>query len=63
MDTNGHQIVRTSGKLADRSDREYFKKAISGEVYTSDPYIDSIKTLLAETVMEFEIRLSQSHWL
>lgn len=28
MDNQGNQIARTSGKLANRADREYFKKAV-----------------------------------
>ncbi len=36
MDTTGMQIYKTSGTLADRSDRDYFQKALAGEPYFSD---------------------------
>lgn len=40
-DKSGNQLVRTSGELANRSDREYFKQAISGKVFVTDPYISA----------------------
>jgi len=38
-DKTGMQIYKTAGELSDRSDREYFKKAIAGENYYSDVLI------------------------
>ena len=35
-DKSGQQLVRTSGELLNISDREYFKKAVSGTPYVSD---------------------------
>ncbi len=39
MDESGMQIYKTSGTLADRSDREYFQKAIKGETNYSDVFL------------------------
>lgn len=39
MDESGMQIYKTSGKLGDRADRAYFKKAMGGETYFSDVII------------------------
>ena len=39
MDTNGDQIYRTSGTLANRADREYFKQAVKGNLFVTAPYI------------------------
>jgi putative nucleotidyltransferase with HDIG domain len=39
MDTDGSQIYKTSGKLGDRSDRDYFQQAVKGKVYYSDVLI------------------------
>lgn len=36
MDESGMQIYKTSGELGDRSDRDYFQKAIKGEENFSD---------------------------
>ncbi len=36
MDKTGMQIYKTEGELGDRSDRDYFKKAIAGEANYSD---------------------------
>lgn len=40
-DTDGNQIVRTSGELKNRADREYFQKAMKGEVFITDPYVSA----------------------
>ena len=39
MDTSGMQIARTSGKLANRGDRDYFKGAMAGNTFITDVYI------------------------
>lgn len=39
MDKSGRQIYKTSGLLENRADRDYFKKAITGEVNFSDVFI------------------------
>jgi methyl-accepting chemotaxis protein len=41
MDTNGMQIARTSGNLANRADRAYFKEALSGKTFFTDTYISA----------------------
>lgn len=41
MDTSGMQIARTSGNLANRADRDYFKGAIAGNTFFTDVYISS----------------------
>ncbi len=41
MDATGMQIARTSGNLANRADRPYFKEAIKGERFFTDVYISS----------------------
>lgn len=41
MDTGGMQIARTSGNLANRADRPYFKGAIGGNTFFTDVYISS----------------------
>ncbi|WP_378956053.1 methyl-accepting chemotaxis protein [Pelosinus sp. sgz500959] len=41
MDANGMQIARTSGNLANRGDRPYFKEAIKGNTFFTDAYISS----------------------
>ena len=41
MDANGMQIARTSGTLANRGDRPYFKDAMAGKLHFSDAYISS----------------------
>lgn len=39
LDPQGMQIARTSGSLANRSDRAYFKEAMQGKTYFTDTYI------------------------
>ncbi|MDU4962274.1 MAG: methyl-accepting chemotaxis protein [Sporomusaceae bacterium] len=41
MDKTGMQIARTSGNLANRSDRAYFKEAIAGKTFFTDTYISA----------------------
>lgn len=41
MDTTGMQIYKTSGELGDRSDRDYFKTAMTGEANFSDVIISA----------------------
>lgn len=41
MDTAGMQIARTSGTLANRADRPYFKEAAAGHTFFTDVYISS----------------------
>ena len=41
MDTTGMQIARTSGSLANRADRGYFKEAMKGSTFFTDNYISS----------------------
>lgn len=50
MDEKGDQIARTSGKLTNRKDREYFKRALAGEVFVSQPYISVFTDKPAITV-------------
>lgn len=39
MDATGMQIARTSGNLANRGDRAYFKEAMQGKTFFTDTYI------------------------
>lgn len=41
MDSSGMQIARTSGTLANRGDRGYFKEAMKGNTFFTDAYISS----------------------
>ncbi|MPL67864.1 Methyl-accepting chemotaxis protein McpB [bioreactor metagenome] len=41
MDSTGTQIARTSGTLANRGDRAYFKEAMKGKTYFTDTYISA----------------------
>ena len=41
IDASGQQIVRTSGQLGNRADRDYFKEAIKGKTYLTDIYIST----------------------
>ncbi|MDF2568779.1 MAG: mcpB 6 [Sporomusa sp.] len=41
MDASGMQIARTSGNLANRADRPYFKEAMKGFTFFTDSYISS----------------------
>ena len=50
MDSSGMQIARTSGNLANRGDRAYFKEAIKGNTYFTDAYISSFTNAPCITV-------------
>lgn len=39
MDKSGMQIARTSGENKNRSDRIYFKEAIAGDIFLTEPYM------------------------
>jgi methyl-accepting chemotaxis protein len=41
IDAAGNQTVRTSGKLGNRADRDYFKEAMSGKTFFTDVYISA----------------------
>ncbi|MEG6584195.1 methyl-accepting chemotaxis protein [Dendrosporobacter sp. 1207_IL3150] len=41
MDNNGMQIARTSGNLANRGDRAYFKEALKGNTFFTNVYISA----------------------
>jgi len=41
MDATGMQIARTSGTLANRGDRAYFKEAMKGNTFFTDTYISA----------------------
>ena len=46
MDSTGMQFARTSGALANRGDRPYFKEAIKGNTFFTDTYISALPTRL-----------------
>lgn len=50
MDSTGMQIARTSGNLANRSDRAYFKEAMKGNTFFTDAYISSFTNAPCVTV-------------
>lgn len=50
MDATGMQIARTSGNLANRADRAYFKEAIKGPTYFTDVYISSFTNAPTVTI-------------
>lgn len=50
LDKNGNQIARSSGKLGNRADRDYFKAAIGGQAYASNAYISATTNQLCVTV-------------
>ena len=50
MDANGMQIARTSGNLANRADRAYFKGAIGGNTFFTDNYISSFTNAPTVTI-------------
>ncbi|EAX47713.1 methyl-accepting chemotaxis sensory transducer [Thermosinus carboxydivorans Nor1] len=41
MNTKGMQVVKTSGKLLDRSEKTYFKEAMKGYTYITETYISA----------------------
>lgn len=50
MDASGMQIARTSGNLANRSDRPYFKEAMKGNTFFTDAYISSFTNAPCVTI-------------
>ena len=50
MDSNGMQIARTSGNVANRGDRPYFKEAIKGNTYFTNAYISAFTNAPCITV-------------
>ena len=50
MDSNGMQIARTSGNLANRGDKAYYKEAIKGNTFFTDSYISSFTNAPCITV-------------
>ena len=50
MNDKGDQIARTSGALANRAEREYFKKAFAGQTFVSDTYISSFTKASTVTI-------------
>lgn len=50
IDKDGNQIARSSGKLGNRADRDYFKAAIAGQAYVSKAYISATTNQLCVTV-------------
>ena len=50
MNAQGDQIARTSGTLANRAEKEYFKKAFAGNVFISDTYISAFTKASTVTI-------------
>ncbi len=50
MDAKGMQIARTSGNLANRADRDYFKEAMKDHTYFTDVYISSFTNAPCVTI-------------
>jgi methyl-accepting chemotaxis protein len=50
MDDSGMQIARTSGDLANRAEKPYFKEAISGKTFITDVYISSFTNAPTVTI-------------
>lgn len=50
MDNTGMQVARTTGNLANRSDRAYFKEAMTGVTYFTDVYMSSFTNAPCVTV-------------
>ena len=50
MDHTGMQIARTTGNLANRSDRAYFKEAMKGATYFTDVYISTFTNAPCVTI-------------
>lgn len=50
MDATGMQIARTSGNLANRADKEYFKQAIQDRTFVSDVYVSSFTSAPCVTI-------------
>lgn len=50
MDTTGMQIARSSGTLANRGDRPYFKEALKGNTFFTDTYISAFTNAPTVTI-------------
>ena len=50
ISSSGMQIARTSGNLANRGDRMYFKEAIKGNNFLTDAYISAFTNALCVTI-------------
>ncbi|WP_196592667.1 methyl-accepting chemotaxis protein [Pectinatus sottacetonis] len=50
LDTAGEQIARSSGKIANRADRPYFKKAMAGNTFITPAYISASTKALCVTI-------------
>ena len=50
MDASGMQFARTSGTLANRADRAYFKEAMKGSTFISDTYISAFTNAPTVTI-------------
>lgn len=50
LDKDGNQIVRSSGKLGNRADRDYFKAAIKGDDFATNAYVSATTNQLCITV-------------
>lgn len=52
LDKDGNQIVRSSGKLANRAEKEYFKAAIKGYSFATNAYVSSTTKHLCLTIAD-----------
>ncbi len=52
LDKDGNQIVRSSGKLANRAEKEYFKAAIKGDSFATNAYVSSTTKQLCLTIAD-----------
>lgn len=52
LDKDGNQIVRSSGKLANRAEKEYFKAAIKGDSFATNAYVSSTTKHLCLTIAD-----------
>ena len=52
LDKDGNQIVRSSGKLANRAEKEYFKAAIKGDSFATEAYVSSTTKQLCLTIAD-----------
>ena len=50
LDKDGNQIVRSSGKLGNRADREYFKESLKGNDFATNAYVSATTKQLCVTV-------------
>jgi len=50
MDSSGMQIARTSGTLANRGDRPYFKEALKGSTFFTESYISAFTNAPCVTI-------------